>query len=171
VEKRFRSGRANLRVLFQRSKSEAISSSANTRTQETSVILYAYLATGQKVRNGCDHFSAAFRARVDCQDQIAQRKPAARPDDLANVVMSFHVLTISGLSRSDATGHCEYVFHRHSSGYSVVINFRTDRWATLLFNFRTSEFNRPRQWGQIKVSRQFTDHDAREVGCADKSAR
>jgi hypothetical protein len=59
---------------------------------------------------------------------------------LANVVISFHVFTISAGSRSDATGLCEYLFHGCTSGYSVVINFRTDRSATLLFNFKTSEF-------------------------------
>jgi hypothetical protein len=35
---------------------------ANASAQETSVILYAYLATIQKVRDGCHHFCAAMRA-------------------------------------------------------------------------------------------------------------
>ena len=51
-------------------------------------------------------------------------------------MISFHVLAIP-LSRSDATGRCEYLFHLHRSGYSVVIHFRTDRSATLLFKFKT----------------------------------
>jgi len=41
---------------------ETISSLADAGTQETSVILYPYLAAGQKIRNRCDHFSAAFGA-------------------------------------------------------------------------------------------------------------
>src|SRR5215471_3193685 len=54
------------------SKSEPISRLADAGAQETSVILNADLAAGQKIRNRCDHFSAAFGAGADCQDQITQ---------------------------------------------------------------------------------------------------
>ena len=33
--------------------------------------------------------------------------------------------------------HCEYVFHGMSAVIHVLIHFRTDRGATLLFNFKT----------------------------------
>src|SRR6266481_3171879 len=52
------------------------------------------------------------------------------------------MLAISAVSRCNATGHCEYLFHRRRCGYSVVIHFRTDRSATLLFNFKTRKFRR-----------------------------
>jgi hypothetical protein len=86
---------------------------ANAGAQETSVILYAYLAAGQEVRDGCHHLCAATRAGTNCQDQITERKPSARSDDLAKLAISFHMLAISTLSRSDAISHCEYFFHRH----------------------------------------------------------
>jgi hypothetical protein len=85
---------------------------ANAGAQETSVILYAYLAAGQKIRHCRNHFCAAARAGTNCQDQITERQPSARSHDLAKLAISFHRLTISALSRSNATSHCEYVFHR-----------------------------------------------------------
>jgi hypothetical protein len=85
---------------------------ANSGAQEASVILYAYLATGQKVRNGCHHLCAATRAGTNCQDQITERRPSAWSDDLAKLAISFHMLAISTLSRSNAMSRCEYFFHR-----------------------------------------------------------
>ena len=102
------------------SESEAaIAPLANAGTQEASVILYAYLATGQKVRDGCHHLCAATRAGTNCQDQITERSPSAWSDDLAKLVISFHIFTISALSRSDASVHCEYVVH----GMRAFIHF------------------------------------------------
>ena len=79
---------------------------ANASAQETSVILYSYLAAGQEIRDSCNCFCAATRARTNCQDQISQRKPIARFDDLAKLAISFHKLAISGLSRSNAMSRC-----------------------------------------------------------------
>jgi hypothetical protein len=92
---------------------------ANAGAQETSVILHAYLAAGQKIRHCCNRFGAAARAGTNCQDQITERKPSARFHDLAKLTISFHMLAISGLSRSSASVHCEYVFH----GCACVIHF------------------------------------------------
>ena len=110
---------------------------ANAGAQETSVILYAYLAAGQKIRHCRNHFCAAARAGTNCQDQITERQPSARSHDLAKLAISFHRLTSSALSRSNATSHCEYVFHGCECSYSLSMHDRTDRRATLLFNFKT----------------------------------
>src|SRR4029077_5933013 len=85
---------------------------ANAGAQETSVIFYAYLAAGQKIRHCCNRFCAAARAGTNCQDQISERQSGARSHDLAKLAISFHMLAIFGLSRSNAMIHCEYVFHR-----------------------------------------------------------
>ena len=61
---------------------------------------------------------------------------------LSKLAILFHMLAISAVSRCNATGHCEYLFHRRRCGYSVVIHLRTDRSATLLFNFKTRKFRR-----------------------------
>jgi hypothetical protein len=111
--------------------------SANAGAQEPSVILYAYLATGQKVRDRCHHLCAAARTGTNCQDQITERKPSAGSDDLAKLAISFHMLAFSALSRSDARVHCEYVIHGCACSYSLFMHFGTDRSATLLFNFET----------------------------------
>jgi len=92
---------------------------ANAGAQQTSVILYAYLAAGQKIRDGCHHLCAATSAGTNCQDQITERKPSARSDDLAKLGISFHMLAVSSLSRSDASVRCEYVVH----GCRAVIHF------------------------------------------------
>jgi hypothetical protein len=92
---------------------------ANAGAQETSVILYAHLAAGQKIRHCCNRFCAAARAGTNCQDQITERKPSARSHDLAKLAISFHMLTVSTLSRRNAISHCEYVVH----GKSAVIHF------------------------------------------------
>ena len=92
---------------------------AYARAQETPVILHTYLAAGQKIRHCCNRFCAAARAGTNCQDQITERKPSARFHDLAKLTISFHMLAISGLSRSSASVHCEYVFH----GCACVIHF------------------------------------------------
>jgi hypothetical protein len=41
---------------------------ADAGAQETSVILYAYLAAGQKIRDRCDHLCAAASAGTNSQD-------------------------------------------------------------------------------------------------------
>lgn len=97
----------------------ALARLANAGAQQTSVILYADLAAVQKIRDGCHHLCAATSARTDCQDQITERKPSARSDDLAQLGISFHMLTVSVLSRSGASVHCEYVIH----GVSAVVHF------------------------------------------------
>jgi hypothetical protein len=75
--------------------------------------LNAYLTARQKICDRRDRFCAASSAGTDCQDQITKRKPGARSDNLAKLAISFHILTIFVLSRSDATSHCEYFFYRH----------------------------------------------------------
>jgi hypothetical protein len=89
--------------------------SANAGAQEAPVILHAYLAARQKVCDRCHRFFAASRTGTDCQDQITERQSSARPHDLAKLAISFHMLTISALSRSNAMSRCEYFFHRHRS--------------------------------------------------------
>jgi hypothetical protein len=86
---------------------------ANAGAQEASVILHAYLTAGQKVCDRCHRLFAASRAGTDCHDQITERKPSARSDDLAKLAISFHMLAIFVLSKSNARSHCEYFFHRH----------------------------------------------------------
>jgi hypothetical protein len=71
------------------------------------------LATGQKVRDGCHHLCATTRAGTNCQDQITERRPSAWSDDLAKLAISFHMLAIFTLSRSNAMSRCEYFFHRN----------------------------------------------------------
>jgi hypothetical protein len=97
----------------------ALARLANAGAQQTSLILYADLAAAQKIRDGCHHLCAATSARTDCQDQITERKPSARSDDLAQLRISFHILTVFVLSRSDASVLCEYVVH----GVSAVVHF------------------------------------------------
>jgi hypothetical protein len=101
--------------------------SANPGAQETSVILYAYLAAGQKIRDGRDHLCAAARAGTNCQDQITERKPSAWSDDLAKLAISFHMLAVSALSRCYASIHCEYLIHGYACTYSLLMHLRTDR--------------------------------------------
>jgi hypothetical protein len=73
------------------------------------------LAAGQQIRHRRNRFRAAARAGTNCQDQITERQPSARSHDLPKLSISFHTLTISALSRSNAMSVCEYFFHRHSS--------------------------------------------------------
>jgi hypothetical protein len=56
---------------------------------------------------------------------------------LAKLPISLHLLTVSPLSRCDANGGCEYVIHGRSCSHSLLVHLRTDRLATLLFNFKT----------------------------------
>jgi hypothetical protein len=100
---------------------------ANAGAQKTSVILYAYLAAGQKIRDGCDHLCAAASAGTNRQDQITERKPSAWSDDLTKLAIPFHMLAISAMSRCDASSHCEYVVHGRACGYSLSMHLRTDR--------------------------------------------
>src|SRR5262249_9221436 len=98
-------------------------------------------------------------------NQITQRKPRARSDDLAKLTISFHVLTVSALSKSalskcSANSHCEYVVHGGLCSYSPFVHLGTDRSATLLFNFKTRNFrclfngapaSEPRAFGAAQV--------------------
>jgi len=70
--------------------------------------LHAYLTARQKVCDRRYRFCAALRARTNCQDQIPERKPTARFDDLAKFAISLHKLAIFGLSRFNAMSRCEY---------------------------------------------------------------
>ena len=87
---------------------------ANPGAQETSVILDAYLTARQKVCDRGYRFCAAAGAGTNCQDQITERKPSARFNDLAKFAIPFHTLAIFALSKSNATIRCEYFLHRHS---------------------------------------------------------
>jgi len=52
-----------MKVNAHASESEAaIAPLANAGTQEAPFVLHTHLSAGQKIRNRCDHFSAAFRA-------------------------------------------------------------------------------------------------------------
>jgi hypothetical protein len=104
---------ANTTALHAYRANFARAESTNAGAQEASVILYAHLAARQKVCDRCHRFFAASRAGTDCQDQIAERQPSAGSHDLAKLTISFHMLAIFGLSRSNAMIHCEYVFHRN----------------------------------------------------------
>jgi hypothetical protein len=99
---------------------------AHARAKETSVILYAYPAAVQKIGDRCNHLSATLRAGADCQNQITQRKPSARSDDLAKLAIPFHVLAISALSMYGASSHCEYVVHGCACSCLLFVHFRTD---------------------------------------------
>src|SRR5262245_49524637 len=72
---------------------------AHAGAQETSVILYAHLAAGQKIGDRCDHLCAASRTRTHRQNQITKRKPSAWSDNLAKLTISFHKSFIPALSR------------------------------------------------------------------------
>jgi len=86
---------------------------ANAGAQEASVVVDAYLTASQKVSDRGNHLFAALRARADCQNQVTKRGPGARSDYLAKLSISFHMLAIFPLSRSNAISHCEYFFYRH----------------------------------------------------------
>jgi hypothetical protein len=51
---------------------------ADAGAQETPVLVHTHPAAGKKVRNRRDRLPAAVCAGTDCQDEIPQRKPAAR---------------------------------------------------------------------------------------------
>jgi hypothetical protein len=87
---------------------------ANAGAQETSVILHAYLTARQKVRDRRHRFGAAAGAGTNCQDQIPKGKTSARSDHLAKLAISFHILAIFAVSRSNAMSRCEYFFHGHN---------------------------------------------------------
>jgi hypothetical protein len=86
---------------------------ANASAQKASVIFNAYLTACQKVCDRRNRLRAALRAGTNCQDQITERKPSARFDDLAKLAISFHILPVCSQSRSNAMIPCEYFFHRH----------------------------------------------------------
>jgi hypothetical protein len=87
---------------------------ANAGAQETSVILHAHLTARQKICDRCYCFCAATSTGTNCQDQITERKPGARFNDLAKLAIPFHILAIFAPSKYNATSRCEYFFHRHS---------------------------------------------------------
>ena len=78
--------------------------STNACAQETSVILQTHPAAGEKVRDCCDRLLAAARGGTYRQDEITQRKPGARLQDLA---ISFHIVPVSIRSNSNAISSCE----------------------------------------------------------------
>ena len=108
--------------------------STNACAQETSVVLQTHPAAGEKVRDCCDRLFAAARGGTYRQDEITQRKPGARLQDLA---ISFHIVPVSIGSNSNAIRYCEYLIPDPLWSYPILIHFETDRSATLLFNFRT----------------------------------
>src|SRR4029077_5492315 len=108
-----------------------------------SVILYAYLTAIQKIGDGCHHLCAAARARTNCQNQITERESSARSDNLAKLAIPFHMLSVSALSRYDASGHCEYVVHGRACSYLLFVHFRTEHGEPLLFDFSTPAFASP----------------------------
>jgi hypothetical protein len=91
-----------------------ISRLANAGAQEASVVVDAYLTASQKVSDRGNHLFAALRAGADCQNQVTERGPGARSNYLAKLPISFHTLAVSVPSRSNATSHCEYFFHRNT---------------------------------------------------------
>src|SRR5262249_40197786 len=79
-----------------------------------------------------------------------------------------HVLPVCRLSRSNATGHCEYLFHRHRCGYSVFIHFRTDPKTTVLFNFKTLKNEKSFNQQQRRIAKRGLSLSR---GCRCPSAR
>jgi len=98
--------------------------STNACAQETSVVLQTHPAAGEKVRDCCDRLFAAARAGTYRQDEITQRKPSARLQDLA---ISFHIVPVSIRSNSNAISYCEYLIHDSLCSYPILIHFETDR--------------------------------------------
>jgi hypothetical protein len=106
----------------------------NARAQETPVVLQTHLAAGKKIRNRCNCLIAALSAGTYRQYEITQRKPGARFQDLT---ISFHIVAVSIRSNSNAISYCEYLIHEPLCSCPILIHIETDRWATLLFKFRT----------------------------------
>ena len=98
--------------------------STNACAQETSVVLQTHPAAGEKVRDCRDRLFAAARAGTYRQDEITQRKPGARLQDLA---ISFHIVPVSICSNSNAISYCEYLLHDPLCSYPILIHFKTDR--------------------------------------------
>jgi hypothetical protein len=98
--------------------------STNACAQETSVVLQTHAAAGEKVRDCCDRLFAAARRGTYRQDEITQRKPGARLQDLA---ISFHIVPVSIRSNSNAISYCEYLIHDALCSYPILIHFETDR--------------------------------------------
>ena len=98
--------------------------STNACAQETSVVLQTHPAAGEKVRDCRDRLFAAARRGTYRQDEITQRKPGARLQDLA---ISFHIVPVSIRSNSNAISYCEYLIHDALCSYPILIHFETDR--------------------------------------------
>ena len=97
--------------------------STNACAQETSVVLQTHPSAGEKVRDCCDRLFAAARRGTYRQDEITQRKPGARLQDLA---ISFHIVPVSIRSNSNAISYCEYLIHDPLCSYPILIHFETD---------------------------------------------
>jgi hypothetical protein len=110
------SGLSNLAVEF--------GGSTNACAQETSVILQTHPAAGEKVRDCCDRLFTAARRGTYRQDEITQRKPGAR---LQNLAISFHIVPVSIRSNSNAISFCEYLIHDPLRSYPILVHFETDR--------------------------------------------
>jgi hypothetical protein len=98
--------------------------STNACAQETSVVLQTHPAAGEEVRDCRDRLFAAARRGTYRQDEITQRKPGARLQDLA---ISFHIVSVSIRSNSNAISSCEYLIHDPLCSYPILIHFETDR--------------------------------------------
>ena len=98
--------------------------STNACAQETSVVLQTHPAAGEEVRDCRDRLFAAARRGTYRQDEITQRKPGARLQDLA---ISFHIVPVSIRSNSNAISYCEYLIHDALCSYPILIHFETDR--------------------------------------------
>jgi hypothetical protein len=98
--------------------------STEARAQKSSVILQTHPAASEKVRDCCDRLFAAARRGTYRQDEITQRKPGARLQDLA---ISFHIVPVSIRSNSNAINYCEYLIHDALCSYPILIHFETDR--------------------------------------------
>jgi hypothetical protein len=129
------------------------------------------LAAIQKIGDGCHHLCAAPRAGTNCQDQIPERKPRARSYDLAKLAISLHMLAVSPLSRCDASGGCDYVIHGCASSYLPFVHFRTDHWATLLFNFKTPAFASAMVWPSIESTAKSAPRYVRKRGFINRRAK
>ena len=81
---------------------------ANARAPESSVVVQTHLAAGEKIRHRGHCLPIAVCARTDRQNEVTQGKPCA---SLQNLLISFHLVSISSGGSSRAIPYCEYLIH------------------------------------------------------------
>jgi hypothetical protein len=84
---------------LERVKPVAAYALAHASAQETPIIMHTHLSASQKIRNSGNGLVGALRAGTHSQDKIAQGQSRWPPE---NLLMLFHRMTISGVSRFNA---------------------------------------------------------------------